>query len=196
MTTENGGRPRDAAIFEAALDATLAIAARDGFSAVSLTAVAAEAGTSRPALYRRWADKNALLVDAVARLAQSAPPEPTGRPFEDLVAELEHFRHCITDAGALRLAGLMLSDEVTPAVRAAYADKIVAPRRARLRACLEKGRTLGLIHDTADLQVAGSFLTGSWYSFALAESSPPDDWAERTAALVWVACGGHPPPTR
>lgn len=37
--------------------------------------------------------------------------------------------------------------------------------------------------------MAGTLLTGSWYSFALAEVEPPPDRAERVARLVWQACG-------
>lgn len=188
------GRPRDAAIDAAVLDAALARLARDGFSGLSLAAVAADAGTTRPALYRRWPDKTALVVDAVARLAQVDPPVVTGDPFVDLVAELEHFRHCITEAAALPLAGLMLGDEVDPDVRAAYAEQVVRPRRTRIRALLDEALSRGLLAADCDHTVAASFLTGSWYSFAIAGAPPPDDWAERTVRLVWAACGGTPPP--
>lgn len=186
------GRPRDAAIDDAVLEATLHQLARAGFSALSLASVAAEAGTSRPAIYRRWPDKESLVVDAIARLAQVDPPELGADPFDDLVAELEHFRHCITEAAALPLAGLMLSDEVSEALRAKYHDLIVMPRRTRIRGCLQRAVDDGALDADADLAIAGTFLTGSWYSFALARVDPPDDWARRTATLVWRACGGEP----
>jgi AcrR family transcriptional regulator len=105
---------------------------------VLVRSVAADAGTSRPAIYRRWPDKESLVIDAIARLAQVAPPEVGRSPFEDLVTELEHFRHCITEAAALPLAGLMLGDDVNEALRAKYHDLIVVPRRSRIRACLER----------------------------------------------------------
>ena len=193
MTSSTTGRPRDAAIDEAVLDAALARLARDGFAGLSLAAVAADAGTTRPALYRRWPDKTALVVDAVARLARVDPPVVTGDPFEDLVAELEHFRHCITEAAALPLAGLMLGDDVDAEVRTTYAEQVVAPRRARIRACLDEALGRGLLDRDADDAVAASFLTGSWYSFAIAGAPPPDDWARRTVRLVWTALGGDPP---
>lgn len=192
-TSTAAGRPRDTAIDTAVLDATLALLARDGFAGLSLTAVAAAAGTTRPALYRRWPDKTSLVVDAVARLARVDPPIVTGDPFEDLVAELEHFRHCITEAAALPLAGLMLGDDVAPAVRQTYAQQVVAPRRTRIRACLDAAIGQGLLQEGADDVVAASFLTGSWYSFALAGATAPDDWARRTVRLVWTALGGAPP---
>ncbi|MCU0274855.1 MAG: TetR/AcrR family transcriptional regulator [Acidimicrobiales bacterium] len=187
------GRPRDASIDEAVLEETLRQLACHGFTALSLASVAAGAGTTRPAIYRRWPDKESLVVDAIARLAQVAPPELTGDPFEDLVTELEHFRHCITLAGSLPVAGLMLGDGVDERVRATYREQIVAPRRSRIRAVLDAALTAGHLDPDADLLVASSFFTGSWYSLALVGTEPPDDWARRVATLVWRACGGSPP---
>jgi len=186
------GRPRDPSIDEAVLDETIRQLGRDGFAALSLASVAAAAGTSRPAIYRRWPNKEALVVDAIARLAQVDPPPPVEDPFEALVAELEHFRHCITLAGSLPVAGLMLTDGVDDTIRERYRQHIVAPRRARIRACLERAVDTGAIAADADLAIASTFLTGSWYALALAGVDPPDDWARRTAALVWRACGGTP----
>jgi AcrR family transcriptional regulator len=186
------GRPRDASIDDAVLEAALHRLARDGFAGLSLASVAAEAGTSRPAIYRRWPDKESLVVDAIARLAQTDPPDVGGRPFDDLVAELEHFRHCITAAAALSVAGLMLGDDVNETLRAKYHDLVVLPRRTRIRACLERAVDDGSLDADADLVVAGTFLTGSWYAFALGGVTPPDDWARRAATLVWRACGGRP----
>ncbi|MFN8120866.1 MAG: TetR/AcrR family transcriptional regulator [Thermoleophilia bacterium] len=187
------GRPRDAGIDACVLDAALAELAAKGYAGFSLASVAAAAGTTRPAVYRRWKDRDALVIDAIAHLADVAPPPVTGDPFTDLVAELEHFRHCITTAAALPLAGLMLAEGLEPAIRAQYHDRVVTPRRTRLRAILGAAVAGGAIRASADLEVAGTFLTGSWYAFALGGAAPPDDWARRVAVLVWRACGGGPP---
>lgn len=187
------GRPRDPSIDDAVLEETIRQLGRDGLAALSLASVAAAAGTSRPAIYRRWPNKEALVVDAICRLAQVDPPHVVDDPFETLVAELEHFRHCITLAGSLPVAGLMLTDGVDETIRDRYREQIVAPRRARIRACLRRAVDQGDIDADADLTVAATFLTGSWYSFALVGASPPRDWARRTATLVWRACGGTPP---
>ncbi|MFO7548682.1 MAG: TetR-like C-terminal domain-containing protein [Acidimicrobiia bacterium] len=184
------GRPRDASIDLAVLEATLTQLAHDGVSGFSLTAVAAAAGTTRPAIYRRWPDKTALVVDAIAQLAQIDPPTTTGDPFADLVIELEHFRHWITTAASLPIAGQMLGDGIDATVRRRYLDDVVVPRRTRIRALLDHAIELGELAADADLTIAGSFLTGSWYAFALAGSDAPDDWALRVATLVWRACGG------
>ena len=182
------GRPRDRAIDACVLDAALGELAIKGYAAFSLAAVAEAAGTTRPALYRRWKDKSDLVVDAVARLAQAEIPQVTGDHKADLVAELENFAHCIRATGALPLAGLMLTDAVEPSVQAAYLEKIVAPRRGRLRAILVAAVAAGELDRDADLDIAGSFLTGSWYAFHIAGRPVPDNWAERVAELIWKAC--------
>lgn len=182
------GRPRDQHIDACVLDAALSELGDKGYRGFSLAAVAEAAGTTRPAIYRRWKDKSALIVDAVARLADTAPPVPSGDPHADLVAELADFAHCIQAAGATPLAGLMLAEAVDPAVREAYLEQIVGPRRARLRAILKAGVELGELDAAADLEVAGSFLTGSWYSLAVAGIPLPAQWPQRVADLVWVAC--------
>ena len=187
------GRPRDAAIDVAVLAATRRQLAESGLAALSVSAVAQEAGTTRPAIYRRWPTRLELAVAAVADLAEIAPPEPTDDPLADLIAELTHFRHCITDAGALALTGVMLQDGVDPELQRHYRDHLVSPRRARLRACLERGISADLLAADADLAVAVSLATGSWYAYALSGARAPADWPRRVARLIWLACGGVEP---
>jgi len=188
-----GGRPRSEAIDEAVLTAALRALARDGLAGMSMARIAADAGTTRTAIYRRWPSKTDLAVAAVARLAQVGTPAVTGDPFVDLIAELEHFRHCIIEAGSLPLAGAMLTGAVEPQVRQAYLDQIVAPRRARLHTLLQTGVDSGQLAAEADLTQAGASLTGSWYAYHLAGTTPPHDWPVRAARLIWRGCGGVPP---
>src|SRR3954453_13207645 len=60
-----GGRPRDPALDEAIILATRARLVRDGYSRMTLGDIAADAGVSRPTLYRRWNNKFKLVADAL-----------------------------------------------------------------------------------------------------------------------------------
>lgn len=186
------GRPRDVAIDSAVLAAARQHLAMHGLTGLAIAAVADDAGTTRPSLYRRWPTKLSLAVAAVADLAEVDPPTPTDDPFADLVTELEHFRHCITDASALALAGVMLQDGVDEEFQRQYREHLVKPRRARIRACFERAIIMGQLPADADLAVATTMVTGSWYAFAIGGATPPRDWPRRTATLIWRACGSSP----
>jgi AcrR family transcriptional regulator len=161
---------------------------------MSLAAVAHEAGTTRQALYRRWPDKASLAADALLAAAEARPQAATASPLADLTAELADFQRGVSLPGRLSLAGTMLQDATALEARARYQARVVAPRRARIRAILERATQLQMIDADADLEVAVSLCTGSWYALALAGQPAPPNWPARTAALVWRAVGGIIPP--
>jgi AcrR family transcriptional regulator len=187
------GRARDPKIDSRVLGAAARQLAAYGYEGMSVAAVAEEAGTTRQAVYRRWPTKAELGAAAMAAFADLAPGLETADPFGDLVAELTDFQRGVSHPGRLSLVGTMLQDSTEPGVRARYQAQVVAPRRRRLGLILERARQLGLIDADADLEVALTMCTGSWYGRALAGAAPPPDWPRRSAALVWRAVGGTPP---
>src|SRR6266508_4000945 len=61
------GRPRSARVDEAIIDAVLEMVAEGHtVDALSMDAVAARAGVGKATIYRRWPNKEALIIDAVA----------------------------------------------------------------------------------------------------------------------------------
>ena len=174
----------------------LAAAARQlaasGYDALSLTAVAEEAGTTRQALYRRWPGKAELAAAAMTDVADRSNANETDDPFADLVAELADFRRGVSRPGRLSLVGTMLQDSVDPDVRARYQARVIAPRRQRLRDILERAQERELIDDDADIEIAITMAVGAWYARALAGDPPPRNWPRRTAQMVWRAVGGTP----
>jgi len=187
------GRARDPDIDARVLAVANRHLATHGYEAMSLTAVAHEAQTTRQALYRRWPTKASLAADTLHAAVDAGPDGPSEDPLADLVAELANFQRGVSRPGRLSLVGTMLQDNTAPEVLARYRAQVVAPRRGRIRAILDRARRLGLIDPDADIDVAVTLCTGSWYGRALAEPLPPPNWPARTAALVWRAVGGTPP---
>jgi AcrR family transcriptional regulator len=190
---------RDPAIDQRVLAAAARQLSQYGYEAMSLAAVAEEAGTTRQALYRRWHNKAELAGAVVAAMsdaaaARTAAAAQDGDPFGDLVGELTDFQRGVSHKGRLSLVGTMLQDTTDADVRAHYRARVIAPRRARLRAILERAVTQGLLDADADLDVALTMCTGAWYGRALAGEPVPRDWPRRTALLVWRALGGPTPP--
>lgn len=193
------GRGRDAGIDARILAAAKRQLSTLGYEGMSLAAVAEEAGTTRQALYRRWANKAALAGDAVAAMddAATGPLQAQEQaleqdPFRALVAELTDFQRGVSKPGRLSLVGTMLQETTEPEVLDAYRRRIIQPRRRRIAAILEAARERGLIDADADLTIAVALCTGGWYGRALAGDPPPDAWPQRTAALVWRSLGGAP----
>jgi AcrR family transcriptional regulator len=190
--TETRGRKRDRSIDERVLTVAGQQLAASGYEAMSIAAIAHGAGTTRQAVYRRWPTKASLAAAALQRAAdEAAGAADSDDPYRDLIAELTNFQDGVSLPGRMSLVGTMLQHGIDPGVRARYQERVIAPRRQRLRAILERARAQGLIDEDADLDIAVTLGTGSWYARALAGSPPPRRWPERTAALVWRAVGGE-----
>src|SRR5215475_11665638 len=77
------GRPRSARADEAIIEAVLDLVAEGTtIEALSMEAVAARAGVGKATIYRRWPNKEALVIDAVAAI-KGAMPEITGTSVRD-----------------------------------------------------------------------------------------------------------------
>ena len=85
----------------------------------------------------------------------------------------------------------MLQRGTDPELLRLYRERLVIPRRTRLRAILERAVTQGLLPG-GDLELAVASLTGSFYALALA-GPIPTRWPARAAAHAWRSLGGTPP---
>src|SRR4051794_31581347 len=83
MTTEIG-RPRNPQIDDAVLRATVDLISQTPYAELTVGAIAARAGTSKPAIYRRWPSKAALVHEAVFPLDASTELPDTGTLFGDI----------------------------------------------------------------------------------------------------------------
>ncbi len=63
------GRKRDSARDGVILDAVLAVLAEHGYDGMTIDMVAAQAGMARATVYRRWATKADLVLEAVSRMS-------------------------------------------------------------------------------------------------------------------------------
>jgi AcrR family transcriptional regulator len=154
------GRPRSAQADEAILDAVLAmLAAGQSFAAISIEAVAARAGVGKATIYRRWANKEALLIDAVGAM-KGALPEPAGESVrDDLIMLVEANRtgraRRYGAATACLLPELLKDDDL----RGMY-QKIIEPRRDVMRAVLRRGIASGELRPDLDVELTLLMISG------------------------------------
>lgn len=180
------GRPRNSATDAHILTAALTLMARHGYTRMTLDDVAAEAGVTKPAIYRRYPNKQALAVAALAHYRLQGLPTPTGHTRADLVAQLAHFKQGIERPFGMVMIGTVLAEEFdTPDLLAQFREHIVAPRRAAFRQILHTARERGELRPQADVDLAVTMLVGAYYAQYLAGSPFAADWVERVVEAVW-----------
>lgn len=125
------GRKPDRSKDEALLDAAIEIVAEVGYDGMTMDLVAARAGSTKSALYRRWSSKGDLTLAAVARMQRAevdlATLPDTGTLRGDLLALTQHYG---SDEGQLKLrmmAGLSSLLERDPALVDAAHSVITEP---------------------------------------------------------------------
>ncbi len=113
------GRPRIAGRTQDIIDAATSLLVQVGYDNITIQAIADSAGVGLATIYRRWASKDDVLVDAIASF-----PKPTFATTGDASADLEAFVRLQVDTfthETNRLPGLLVamraSDAIAEAVR-------------------------------------------------------------------------------
>lgn len=174
------GRPRehDEATRAALLEATERLVARDGAAALSVRAVAREAGTTTRAVYSLFGSRDGLLVEAIARQAfeflhtEIAKLDETDDPAADLVAVgVRVFRRLVLEhPGLYRIAfqrvvpGLTAGPELAAARQRAWSQLL--EKVARLEAAGKLGMPVedaavafnAMLEGLANAQLRGAVL--------------------------------------
>lgn len=180
------GRPRSAAAGDAILRATLKLMSENGYAGMSIGAVAAEAGVSRPSIYLRYpGGKAELATAALADLRRSGDVERTGDTRADLVTELRRFHAGVSRPFGMAMIGTVLAEEHHhPELISHFRAHVVAPRRQLLRAVLVAARERNELVPAADIDGAVAMLVGSYYAAYLAGDEIRRDWPERAVDMM------------
>ncbi|WP_062516531.1 TetR/AcrR family transcriptional regulator [Demequina gelatinilytica] len=115
-TRRSPGRPPNPELDAALIEAAANLLAEVGYDALSLAEVARRAGTTMPALYRRYKNKNSLVLAAIERdvEANSVRFAPHGSLRDDLIGLLEAASGHMTEDRLRVLAALVLARDTEP----------------------------------------------------------------------------------
>jgi AcrR family transcriptional regulator len=193
------GRPRSAAADTAILAATRAALVELGWAKLTLGDVATRAGVAKTTLYRRWAGKNELVVDAVAELFDELELPDSGTLAADIEGVVLQFAAILARPEAQN--GLMAvvaescrDDALRERIRSSIVDRqkrLVLEGRERAQARgelppeadpLEAARTVDLIFD----MVAGAVVHRT-----LVSAEPADEeWARGLTRVLLLGLSG------
>lgn len=147
-TPRGRGRPRDPAVDDAILEAALQLFIEGGPEGATIERIAARAGVMRPTVYRRWKDKDALLVDAVARVREHAERPVSGKAPslpEVLGWMMDAIPKALSESSSRKLlARLIGTAPDRPELLARYWEQVLQPRWSAFGALVtraEPGRT-------------------------------------------------------
>lgn len=168
------GRPRDPKLDAALLSATLELMAEVGYAALTMEAVATRAGVGKATLYRRWAAKEQLVVDALRTLSEPLEPDDTMGVRDSLVRMLESVRRKSSTSLAGQIFPRLVGDSAAnPELLARYREQVLDPRRERFRSILRRGVDEGLVRPDVDVEHAIDLLVGPMAYRNLIRTSPP-----------------------
>ncbi|MBB4660635.1 TetR/AcrR family transcriptional regulator C-terminal ligand-binding domain-containing protein [Conexibacter arvalis] len=182
---ERVGRPRDPAIDAAVLEATLAALADDGYGGLRMEDVARRAGTTKPAIRRRWPGRQQLVLAALAsRLGTLAAPD-TGCTLCDLDESLKLFAAAFRRMPPGVLAPLFADCAADRALRDAFMETLFEPPRAAVAQTLERAYERGDLREAADRDLVVDLIASFVHYRVLFGHAPIDDQqTERTVETL------------
>jgi AcrR family transcriptional regulator len=183
--TESGdhrrpGRPRSEQADQAIIEATLELFAEEGFDGTCVEAVAARAGVGKATIYRRWPNKEELLLAAFGSLKSPFPEAKGVSVRDDLVAMVQVMCADRADPRKARRYALLLGEgEKYPRLMARYKETVVKPRHEAILAVLRRGIETGALRPDTDVEVAQLALLGSVMAREKSEAALDGDFAAR-----------------
>ena len=175
-----GGRPRDPSRDGVIRAAILQLLAEVGYGALTMDAVASEAGVGKATIYRRWRTKQDLVVDTISDLNRDvATPADTGSLEGDLRAMLRSMVSVITGPTGAATLSLLSTVPHQPALADAFRNGPLAVwrdsfdeiwERAERRGEIRQGLAHSVLSETTSaLLVQRWLLTGGPVDDAFAD---------------------------
>jgi AcrR family transcriptional regulator len=183
-------RHRDERIDEAVLTAVSELLREAGYAALTMEAIATRAGTTKPAIRRRWKSRQQLVVAAMARDRVGVTEIDTGCLRCDIIGHLEALRLGLEDPAMRRVLPRLLADLTDdPQLHQEFLDVVWEPRRQACIVLLRKAEQcddvrLGDVDLVLDLFAAPIILRAL---FRHAPSGP--EFSERVAQAVLAGVG-------
>lgn len=185
MTTEIG-RPRDARIDGAVLQATVDLLGETGYAELSVDAIARRARTSKPAIYRRWPSKAHLVHEAVFPIGDATELPDTGSLAGDVLEMMRRTRAVLTTPAArAALPGLVGEMAADLTLHAALLERFAGILSHGLTERLDKAVARNEVRSGVTALDLTEALAGITLLALLTRGDALDDaWLERATALI------------
>ncbi|MFF3272168.1 TetR/AcrR family transcriptional regulator [Streptomyces chrestomyceticus] len=147
-------RRRDERIDHAVLAAVSELVREVGYPALTMEAIAQRAGTTKPAIRRRWASQKHLVVEAMARDRAGVVEIDTGCTHCDIVGHLEALRDAMDDPAFGHVLCALVADLADdPELRERFLTEFWQPRREACVVILRKAQERGDLRPGLDVDL-------------------------------------------
>lgn len=181
------------------IDAAIQLFAERGIDNTSVDAIAERSGVSKATIYKHWADKDALCMEALFYLhglEEEFPVFDSGDTQADLVALLEHRR--APDRVELQtriMPHLVAYFARNQAFGDLWRTRVTEPLRASLITLLQRGIERNELARDLNMDASIAMLIGPLMYrkiFQAIHPEMPEDIPRRVAEAFWKAFGAKP----
>ena len=179
------GRPRDPACDSAILTATVDIFAEEGYAGLTIEGVATRAGVGKATIYRRFASKAELVVEAVRERACINDHLPdSGDLRADLRSMLGTMVERLRGPDGKLLVTFMGERQRHPDLAAEFERSVVGEKRAHTRQLIRAAITRGELPADTDVELIAESGPALLWHHALNGLPLDADLPDRILAVV------------
>ncbi len=180
------GRPRSEQARLAILRSTLKLLGENGFSALTIEAVAAHASVGKATVYRWWPNKAALIADAFASSTSRKLHFPdTGSVCTDMSQQMRQVVKIFRSRRGRIVSAMLGGGQSDRDLIVAFRERFLWPRRREAYATLRRGIERGELRDDVDMDLLLDSLYGPIYMrFLIRHDKLTPNFVDRLCELV------------
>ncbi|KAF0848127.1 TetR family transcriptional regulator [Nocardia caishijiensis] len=154
------------------MDTSIASAVREvigesGYGGLTVDAVAARAGVSKAAIYRRFSSKQEMTFAVLLHDVDQQSPADTGSLRGDLVALIEQITAHLVSPGAGTLSGLLADVRADPNLHARFDSTFLAVERAIITEVVDRAIERGEVANRPDPTVVHALILGPLFAWLI-----------------------------
>ncbi|MFZ0300312.1 MAG: TetR/AcrR family transcriptional regulator [Candidatus Sulfotelmatobacter sp.] len=180
------GRPRSEQARLAILRSTLKLLGKNGFSELTIEAVAAHAGVGKATVYRWWSKKAALIADAFASSTTRKLHFPdTGSVRTDMSQQMRQLIKVFCGRRGRIVSAILGGGQSDRDLITAFRERFLWPRRKEAYATLRRGILRGELRNDVDMDLILDSLYGPIYMrFLIRHDKLTPDFVDNLCELV------------
>lgn len=190
LTNSTRGRPRSSEVHTRILDSTLALLGEMSVDKVSIEMIAQRAGVGKSSIYRRWSNKEELIIDALERLKPDMGMPGEGQLQEVMYGLAHSFASNLNNPLGKQMLSLLISTLAGHSqIAESYWEKISLPKTQEIVQMIGSFRNQESFREDADLETAAELMVG-YIMFQLLLKPPSTDMEHHLKNSIDIILNG------